>query len=109
MRSVDLQAASLPCGSGENIARPDEKIITAWNGMTVSALAKAGQAPAISRKPKQRPASASPGCREPMAGCAEVSRMSPVRYQFLEDYAYFIVRLVDLYKAALEPFWLDAP
>ena len=27
---------------------------------------------------------------------------------FLEDYGYFVAGLVDLYKATLEPFWLDA-
>lgn len=98
----------------EQRVRParDEKIITAWNGMAVSALAKAGsalQAPMYIEKAKavasfglirlQRPDGRL--CRSFMGVPSSISG-------FLEDYGYFVAGLVDLYKATLEPFWLDA-
>lgn len=113
--SSSLQAAKLALRQRrEHRARParDEKIITAWNGMTVSALAKAGavlQAPSYIEEAK----AAASFCLTRLQGadgrlCRSFKEVPSPISGFLEDYAYFIAGLVDLYKAALEPFWLDA-
>lgn len=88
----------------------DEKIITAWNAMTVSALARAG---------------AGLGCEPYISAAQETARLilkhleqqgRLARYSFngeskgeafAEDYAFTVNALLDLYEADFEPGWLE--
>ncbi|NLY30227.1 MAG: thioredoxin domain-containing protein [Firmicutes bacterium] len=98
----------------EQRVRParDEKIITAWNGMAVSALAKAGSVLQVPMYVEKARAVASFGLtrlRRPDGRLCRSFKGVPSSIPgFLEDYGYFVAGLVDLFKATLEPFWLDA-
>ena len=97
-------------------ARPrparDDKIITAWNGLMISALARAGQVfddrqyvdagIAAARFVESRmfdPSTASLK-RRYRQGTAEIDGL-------LEDYAYLIQGLLDLYEASFDARWLS--
>ena len=89
----------------------DEKIITAWNGMAISAMAKAGAVLQISRYIDKAREIAHFGLDKLRQTDGRLLRSfrdgpSPVA-GFLEDYSYFISGLLDLYWATLEPFWLE--
>jgi len=89
----------------------DEKIITAWNGLMIAALAKGG---AISAAPEfiERAAVAADFIllnlrrddgrllRTYMNGPSEIPA-------FLEDYAFFTHGLIELFEATLEQRWLN--
>ena len=89
----------------------DDTVIVAWNGLMISAVARAGQVfdeatyvgagRAAARFIEARmfdPASASLK-RRARQGVADVDAL-------LEDYAFFIQGLLDLYEASFEPRWL---
>ena len=88
----------------------DTKIITAWNGMTIRALAEASLAFA-------RPdyASAAVGCatflRDRLWADGVLFRtwdgVAPKIPGFLEDYAHLIDGLMALYEATFDLIWLD--
>ena len=88
----------------------DEKILTAWNGLTISAYARAGL---VLDEPRyvERAAEAARFllgnlvrdgrlCRTFMDGEAK-------NRAYLEDYAFLIAGLLDLYEAAADPRWLE--
>ena len=89
----------------------DDKIITAWNGLMISALARAGEVfdspeyvdagAADARFIERQLFDASSGTlkRSYHAGAAEVDAL-------LEDYSFFIQGLLDLYEASFDPHWL---
>ena len=91
----------------------DDKILTAWNGLAASALARAGFA-------LEEPAwveSAARAARRLLATRDAEGRLRRVRYgdtvsgvAFLEDYAFAIAALLDLYEAEAiaDPAWLAA-
>jgi len=90
----------------EKRVRPhrDEKILTAWNGLMISALARAAQA---LDEPKYR-AAAGRAARYLLASRwknGKLTRTATVP-AMVEDYAFFGNALVDLYEADFDPQWL---
>jgi uncharacterized protein YyaL (SSP411 family) len=90
----------------EERVRPlrDEKILTAWNGLMISALARAAQA---LDEPKYR-AAAGRAARYLLASRwknGKLTRTATVP-AMVEDYAFFGNGLVDLYEADFDPQWL---
>jgi uncharacterized protein YyaL (SSP411 family) len=101
-------------------ARPrplrDEKILAAWNGLMIGALARGAASPAACLDDKRE------FYREAAEGAArhlershfDAARGVLKRTQdgpaapdgFAEDYAYVIAGLLDLYEATFEPRWL---
>jgi hypothetical protein len=89
----------------------DDKIITAWNGLMISAFARAGQvfdepryvdaARGAATFLEARVFDAQSGSlkRRFRAGTAEIDAL-------LEDYAFLVQGLLDLYEASFEPKWL---
>jgi uncharacterized protein YyaL (SSP411 family) len=89
----------------------DDKILVAWNGLMVSALAKAGFA-------LGEPRYVEAGSRAAdfiLTSMLREGRLSRVALDgevggpaFLEDYAFLITGLIDLYEASGEPRWIEA-
>jgi uncharacterized protein YyaL (SSP411 family) len=84
----------------EKRVRPhrDEKILTAWNGLMISALARLGETGAAGRAARYILT------RHHRDG--ELWR-TPTVPAMLEDYAFFATGLVDLYEATFDPSWLS--
>lgn len=94
-------------------ARPrphlDDKILTAWNGLMISALAKAGAA-------LQEPTYIAAAAKAALFIEAHLTREGRLLRSwrqaasdipgFAEDYAFFIQGLIDLYEATLEESWI---
>jgi uncharacterized protein YyaL (SSP411 family) len=90
----------------------DDKVLVAWNGLTLSALARAAQ---VFDEPSYREAA------ETAAGFVEAHLYDPKsgslrrRYRqgnadiegLLEDYAFLIQGLLDLYEASFDTRWLS--
>ena len=102
----------------EGRVRPgkDDKILAAWNGMAISALARGQQVLGDERYGKAAARAAdfvltgmlSDGRllrSHPGAGSPGAARRIP---GFLDDYAEMINGLVDLYEATFDPGWLEA-
>ena len=89
----------------------DEKIITAWNGMAISALARSGsalQAPLYLDKAKQVAEFIISNMQSTDGRlCRSIKDATISVAGFLEDYGYFIGGLLDLYSATLELVWLS--
>src|ERR1017187_3006118 len=90
----------------EKRVRPhrDEKVLTAWNGLMISALARAAQA---FDEPKYR-AAAERAARYLLASrwkSGKLTRTATVP-AMIEDYAFFGNGLVDLYESDFDPQWL---
>ncbi|HUJ72889.1 MAG TPA: thioredoxin domain-containing protein [Verrucomicrobiae bacterium] len=91
----------------EKRVRPhrDEKILTAWNGLMISALARAAQ---VLDEPKYR-AAAERAAHYLLASRwknGKLTRTTTVP-AMVEDYAFFGNGLVDLYEADFDPQWLS--
>jgi len=88
----------------------DEKIITSWNGMMISAFAKAGL---ILGKPSytKRAAKAAQFILTNLYKDGRLYRSykdNTVKHNaYLDDYAFFITALLDLYEATHEIHWLE--
>jgi hypothetical protein len=95
----------------------DDKIITAWNGLAISALARAAAAPAHALADRRQ------SCRIAAVRAAEFVRSELFDASrgvllrswcgrrgesdgFAEDYAFFIQGLLDLYEATFDARWL---
>jgi uncharacterized protein YyaL (SSP411 family) len=95
----------------------DDKLLTAWNGLMLSALAKASACPADCLSDRHE------GYREAALGIAQFAKRSlfdPKRgvllrswrdgkatiEAFAEDYAFLIQGLLDLYEATFDASWL---
>ena len=88
----------------------DDKILTAWNGLMISAFAKAGQTLGDARYLEAAQKSArfikaelwKDGrlLRSYREGASDISA-------FAEDYAYLICGLLDLYETDFDPAWLS--
>ena len=91
----------------------DEKILTAWNGLAISAFAQAG---AAFDEPKYISAAIGAAdfvmtkMRTPdgrllrTCGIGQPAKLTA----YLEDYSYFIDALVSLYEATFDPRWIVA-
>jgi uncharacterized protein YyaL (SSP411 family) len=90
----------------------DDKVITAWNGLAISALAKAGQVlDEDSYIDAARQAAEFVKNHLYLSETQQLVRLyrgAPSSVQaFTEDYAFLIGGLIDLYEATGEPTWLD--
>lgn len=119
--AADRLASSLERLRAVRAARPrphlDDKIITAWNGLMISALARGAASPAACLDDK-REFWLDAAVRA--AGFVERELFDETRgvlYRnfrdgrgtnegFAEDYAYFIAGLLDLYEATFDARWL---
>ena len=90
----------------EKRVRPhrDEKVLTAWNGLMISALARAAQA---LDEPKYRDA-AERAARYLVANRVKDGKLTRTATvpAMVEDYAFLGNGLVDLYEADFDPQWL---
>jgi len=89
----------------------DEKIITAWNGLMISALARGGQVLGEGVYAE----AAARAARFILEGEARTGRLRRVwgadqtsGAAFLEDYAYLVAALLDLFETDFDPGWLEA-
>ena len=88
----------------------DEKVLTAWNGLMISAFARAGlifgDAGLVERAKK-----AALFVLENLVMGGRLFRSfkdgTPKHNAYLDDYAFFITALIDLYEADQEPMWLE--
>ncbi|HJT19570.1 MAG TPA: aldo/keto reductase [Nitrospira sp.] len=90
----------------------DDKIITAWNGMMIGAMAEAGRVLGISRYVEAAGRAADfllSTHRTAAGGLLRTSRHGRAHHDgVLEDYAYFGESLVDLYEASGEERYVTA-
>ena len=90
----------------------DDKILTSWNGLMISAFAKGGQALGDDRYTKAAARAAS-FIRDRLYSAA--TGLLQRRWRdgdaaidgFLDDYAFFAQGLIDLFEATFEKPWLD--
>ncbi|GFG29853.1 hypothetical protein Cfor_04110 [Coptotermes formosanus] len=98
----------------------DDKMITAWNGLMITGFAKAGQAlqdesyiqRAITAANFAKRHLYNPTAETLLRSCyrgtdgntAQISSPIP---GFLDDYAFLIRGLLDLYEACFDPYWLE--
>jgi uncharacterized protein YyaL (SSP411 family) len=91
----------------EKRVRPhrDEKILTAWNGLMISAFARAAQA---LDEPKYR-AAAEKAAHYVLANRLKDGKLTRTATvpAMVEDYAFFGNGLIDLYEADFDPQWLQ--
>nr|XP_018915156.1 PREDICTED: spermatogenesis-associated protein 20 [Bemisia tabaci] len=108
----------------ERLKRPkpslDDKILTSWNGLMISGCAKASQA-LHSEEYKNRACQAAEFVKKHL-WCSEKKQLlrccytdsnrcitqvpEPV-FGFLDDYAFLIQGLIDLYETCFDPKWLE--
>jgi uncharacterized protein YyaL (SSP411 family) len=88
----------------------DEKILTAWNGLAISAYARAGLVLDDSRY-VERAADAARfllgNLRREGRLCRTCTDGQAGKNAYLEDYAFLIAGLLDLYEAGGDPLWLE--
>lgn len=113
VQEILTQARRQLLAAREQRPRPhrDEKIITAWNGLMIAAMAAGGQVlgePRFSRAAVQ--AAAFLLEQEERAGRLQRTWGPPAvsRPAFLDDYAYFINALLDVYETDFDLRWLRA-
>ena len=82
----------------------DEKIITAWNGLMISALCRAAQAE-VAAAPALRYLAAARAAAQSILGSGQLRRTGSVP-ALLDDYACFANALVDLYETDFDARWL---
>ncbi len=90
----------------------DEKIVTAWNGLAVSAFARAAQVlgdPAMAESATRAASFVQAKLFDAATGRLAHSYRAGVRDErgFAEDYAYLIQGLLDLYETTFEVRWLE--
>jgi len=90
----------------------DDKIITAWNGLMISAYARAAQAlgdPGCAASAERAASFLKASLFDPSTGRLARSYRSGVRDErgFAEDYAFLVQGLLDLYEATFDVRWLD--
>ncbi|MFO7974618.1 MAG: thioredoxin domain-containing protein [Candidatus Hydrogenedentota bacterium] len=94
-------------------ARPglDDKILTSWNALTISAFAQGHQVLGAQRLRRAAENAAEFILTHMKDGATLLRsyRNGESRYEgYLDDYAFFIVALLDLYEAVFDVGWLDA-
>lgn len=107
-----IQALLLQARAAKPRPHLDDKIITAWNGLAISAFSRAAQV----LKQKGYADSAVKAASfiksnlfDPKTGqLIRLFREAPSTVEaFSDDYAYLIQGLIDLYEATADPEWLD--
>ena len=88
----------------------DDKILTSWNGLMISALARAGAAfedDTVTAMAEHAAAALTEHMLRDDGTLLRRLRGEDAGIQaFLEDYAFFALGMVDLYEATFEPRWL---
>ena len=106
------RAAMLAARANRTAPLRDDKILTAWNGLMISALARAGFAfkdAGYLRAAARAAELVLARLRTPDGGLARSWRAGEARQAgTLEDYALLGAALLDLFEATWEPRWLDA-
>jgi uncharacterized protein YyaL (SSP411 family) len=87
----------------------DRKVIVAWNGLAISAFARAGQALAEPAYLDRARGAAAAILRATHSGRLPRSLLDgvPGGRGYLEDYAFFTAGLLDLFEATGDPRWLQ--
>ncbi len=90
----------------------DDKIITAWNGLVISAFSRAAQVlnePVYAESASQSARFIKSNLFDSKTGqLIRLFREAPSKVEaFSDDYAYLIQGLIDLYEATANPEWLD--
>ncbi len=89
----------------------DDKILTSWNGLMIAALAKGAQAfedPAYSSAARRAADFILANMRTPSGGLNRRFRQGEVAIPgFLEDYAFLVWGLIELYEATFEVSYLE--
>ena len=88
----------------------DDKRLTAWNALMISALADAGAVLGARGLPRRRarvpPSSCCATCATPTAACcAPTTAGARSLNAYLEDHAFLLEALLTLYEATFEPRW----
>jgi len=97
----------------EGRVRPlkDDKILTAWNGLMIAALAKGAQI--LGREAYARDAARAASfilsrMKTGQGGLLRRYRLGDAALPgYLDDYAYFVWGLIELYEATFDPAWLE--
>ncbi len=108
---ASIRAALLEARRGRTRPALDDKAILSWNALMISALAESGAA-------LGRPdlIEAATGCaefvwgemRDRQGGLLRIWRKGEARIPaFLEDHAFLLEALLDLYEATFEPVWFE--
>ncbi|PNF43606.1 Spermatogenesis-associated protein 20 [Cryptotermes secundus] len=98
----------------------DDKMLTAWNGLMITGFAKAGQA-LESKEYVQRAVTAAnfvkkhlynPTAETLLRSCykgtdGNIAQISSPIPGFLDDYAFLVRGLLDLYESCFDPSWLE--
>ena len=89
----------------------DDKVLTAWNGLMIAALAKGAQVfgeDRYARAAEKAAAFVLEKLTAPDGGLYRRWRQDEAAHTgYLEDYAFLIWGLLDLYEAVFDPFWLE--
>jgi uncharacterized protein YyaL (SSP411 family) len=108
---ADLRARLLAHREGRIKPHRDEKIIAAWNGLMLTALALGAQVLGESRYA----AAAARGCRFLLQHLWREGRLFRIWSEgkvsvpgFLDDYAAVALAALDLYETDFDPAWLEA-
>ncbi len=90
----------------------DDKMLTSWNGLAISAFARAGfvlDEPAYVQRAARAADFVLARLRDADGGLLRSYREGiPSHRGYLDDYAFFIQALLDLHDATSDPRWLDA-
>src|SRR5262249_36111198 len=87
----------------------DDKVLTAWNGMMIGALARAGALPGGARHGQAAVGPARFIAEKMWAGATLKRRYRDGEVAldgYLDDYVWFAAGLVDLFEATWDPAWL---
>jgi uncharacterized protein YyaL (SSP411 family) len=92
--------------------RLDDKVLTSWNGLMISGLARAGrdlQEPRYTQAAAKAAAHILAAMRTEDGGLYRTMRQGKAKIPaFLEDYAYFAAGLIELYRTDGHRKWLEA-
>jgi hypothetical protein len=88
----------------------DDKVLTSWNGLMISAFAQAAQVlgePAY-REAAERAAKYLLATHRKEGKLLRTSRLGEAKIDaYLDDYAYLAAALLDLYETTFDPAWYD--
>ena len=109
--AIERGRAALAAARAQRVAPGrDDKVVVAWNGLMISAFARAG---AVLQEPAyvERAVRAATFLLDTAAEGALFRTTKDGRKRgpgFLDDHACFLAALLDLYEATFEPRWMEA-